>query len=114
MHCLIAVRYVLCPDNCPTPYLVEYMQGCSILKVCMGRHLTISMEYGRSSGRTVMELGMFTTCTTAIKQWEQALASRPSQWTHPRHRHLQRTQGTHSAAKRVRQCKPFKQAASKH
>ena len=27
MHCLIAVRYVLCPDNCPTPYLVEYMQG---------------------------------------------------------------------------------------
>ena len=43
----------------------------------MGRCLTISMEYGRSSGRTVMELGMFTTCMTAMKQWDQALASRP-------------------------------------
>ena len=39
--------------------------------------LTISMEYGRSSGSTVMELGMLTTCSRATPQqiWHANLAA---------------------------------------
>ena len=39
--------------------------------------LTISMEYGKSSGSTVMELGMLTTCSRATPQqkWHTNLAA---------------------------------------
>ena len=39
--------------------------------------LTISMEYGKSSGSTVMELGMLTTCSRATPQqkWHANLAA---------------------------------------